>query len=101
MTTVAVELWVAGIAILTGEPNEDDPRIPWELIGVFNTKAAAVEACTSDVHFLFGPFLLNDRLPDETVAPESSWYPKIETESEGSVRVAHMVERLNAGKKTP
>lgn len=96
---MTLELWVAGSAILTGEPNEDEFRVPWELIGIFDTKAAAVKACTSDLHFVFGSFLLNYRLPDETVAPESSWYPKTETESEGTARTAQLVEQLNDRKK--
>ena len=38
----------------------------WELMGLFDAEADAIEACTTDRHF-YGAVPANTRLPDESV----------------------------------
>ncbi len=59
---------------LTGKNNgEYDGGICWELIGVFSTEAIA--ACLNEYYFI-GPVVLDEELPDETVAWPGCYYPK-------------------------
>jgi hypothetical protein len=67
-------LWVVGLAHGPEEEDADKESGVWSIIGVFNTKRAAVDACTTDNHFV-GPMMLNERLPDEPEPWQGAFYP--------------------------
>jgi len=46
----------------------------WEFMGVFTSEEKAIEACTTDLHFI-GPATLDERCPDATLEWEGAYYP--------------------------
>lgn len=64
-------VWIVGTYI--GEATGEN-MIAWDIMGVFETEAAAGAACTAWEHFV-GPIALNQRLPDERHPWEGCYYP--------------------------
>ncbi len=48
--------------------------VAWDFVGIFDTEAAAVAACTKWEHFV-GPVALNVRLSDERHEWDGCYYP--------------------------
>ena len=47
----------------------------WTIVGVFDEKPKAINACTTKSHFI-GPLKLNERLPDGVTTWPDCYYPK-------------------------
>lgn len=64
---------------LAGEYRGHTPKgeIAWDLVGVFDTEAKAVAACTKPLHFV-GPVTVNAKAPDEVVSWVGCRYPFIQ-----------------------
>ena len=58
---------------IVGEVN-DVVLKAWDVVGVFTSEARAVEACTSEDHFV-GPMRLNMIWPEPSVEWYGLWYP--------------------------
>lgn len=49
----------------------------WEFAGVFDSEAAARDACRDETYFV-GPAVLNERLPHESMTEwPGAYYPKV------------------------
>lgn len=67
---------------------------PWhsETVGVFDTEAAAVDACRDETYWVGGGLVLNESLPHETIPWPEVWYPHLESKEEGTSRCRELVE---------
>jgi hypothetical protein len=60
------ELWIAGKLIKSGKN--------WEILGVFSTEQLAVDACSTDDHFV-GPIKLDEKLSEDNIDWAGHYYP--------------------------
>jgi hypothetical protein len=70
-------LWIAGkVNIL---PETDEQEVPWELVGVYDDREKAVDACITDKHFI-GSVKLNHTCNSEAQVFRNHEYPMYEEE---------------------
>lgn len=62
-----MKLWLAG-------RNSPSPAKSVEILGLYDSEDAAVKRCTQYWDFV-GPLMLNEALPEETVAWPGAYYP--------------------------
>lgn len=65
-----MDLWIVG-------RYPEDPALPWEFLGVFDSRERAIDACTGPRDFI-GPAVLNRRGPEERIEWVAVEYPKAE-----------------------
>lgn len=61
-------IWIAGVA------QDFGCNKPWEILGAFTSKAAAIGACTKLTHFV-GSLRINERLPDTLHTWVDAFFP--------------------------
>lgn len=61
-------IWIAGVA------QDFGCNKPWEILGAFTSKAAAIGACTKPTHFV-GSLRINERLPDTLHTWVDAFFP--------------------------
>ena len=75
---------MSGIIFLVGQCKygQDSLLKSWEVQGLFESKANAIEASKSYSHdyFFVAPIPVNARLPEVFSEMEGSWFPKLEPE---------------------
>lgn len=71
-------LWLAGRYRGPESPTNEVPP-PWEFLGIFDSRAKAVQACKQDIDFV-APVKLNECAPDELSTFERAYYPLREAE---------------------
>jgi LmbE family N-acetylglucosaminyl deacetylase len=67
-----MELWITGRARASNYT-----IVSWELMGVFDSKNRAIEACTEQLDFV-APVTLNERQPDEPMEFPGIEWPRYE-----------------------
>lgn len=66
-----MEVWFVGEFIST----HSEKATSWDLVGIFDSKDKALDACRTDMHFL-APAVINEDWGDEHVPFPDMEYPK-------------------------